>query len=257
MEQKQFSPTDSHFKHSSFQHSPSTPAASLSLQPIAYIHSDFSEKFGIPRQSGLVSSLQAKIVFTEPFRNQDCIRGIEEFSHLWLILGFSKNQRDKWTPTVRPPRLGGNKRKGVFASRAPFRPNPLGLSSVRLEKCIPTSPEGPLLYISGADLLDGTPIYDIKPYLAFTDSHPEASGSFSTKALEHRLVIHCPEGLLHLIPIEKRQSLLDCLSLDPRPSYQHDPERIYGMNYAGFDIHFKVNHNDLFVTEIIPSHEIQ
>ena len=141
MEQKQFSPTDSHFKHSSFQHSPSTPAASLSLQPIAYIHSDFSEKFGIPRQSGLVNSLQAKIVFTEPFRNQDCIRGIEEFSHLWLIWGFSKNQRDKWTPTVRPPRLGGNKRKGVFASRAPFRPNPLGLSSVRLEKCIPTSPE--------------------------------------------------------------------------------------------------------------------
>ena len=125
MEQKQFSPTDSHFKHSSFQHSPSTPAASLSLQPIAYIHSDFSEKFGIPRQSGLVNSLQAKIVFTEPFRNQDCIRGIEEFSHLWLIWVFSKNQRDKWTPTVRPPRLGGNKRKGVFASRAPFRPNPL------------------------------------------------------------------------------------------------------------------------------------
>ena len=152
----------------------------LSIKPIAYIHSDFSEKFGIPRQSGLVDSLQAKIIFTEEFRNGDCIRGIEEFSHLWLIWEFSKNQRDKWTPTVRPPRLGGNKRKGVFASRAPFRPNPLGLSCVRLEKAIPNSPEGPILYVSGADLLDGTPIYDIKPYLSFADAHPDALGSFST-----------------------------------------------------------------------------
>ena len=150
MEQKQFSPADSHFEHSSFQHSPSTPAASLSLQQIAYIHSDFSEKFGIPRQSGLVSSLQAKIVFTEPFRNQDCIRGIEEFSHLWLIWGFSKNQRDKWTPTVRPTRLGGNKRKGVFASRAPFRPKPLGLYSVQIYPHFPVSTSAldfPFLFI--------------------------------------------------------------------------------------------------------------
>lgn len=232
------------------------PTNELSLRPIAHIHSDFTEKFGIPRQSGLVSTLQAKIIFTEEFRNEDCCRGIEEFSHLWLIWGFSKNQKNKWTPTVRPPRLGGNKRKGVFASRAPFRPNPLGLSSVRLEKYIPSSSEGPLLYISGADLLDGTPIYDIKPYLSFTDSHPEAAGSFSTKALEHHLTVHCKETLMHLIPKEKRQSLLDCLSLDPRPSYQHDPERIYGMNYAGFDIHFKVNDTDLFVTEIIPSSRI-
>lgn len=229
----------------------------ITIKPIAHIHSDFSEKFGIPRQSGLVDTLQAKIVFTEEFRNADCCRGIEEFSHLWLIWGFSKNQRNKWTPTVRPPRLGGNKRKGVFASRAPFRPNSLGLSSVRLEKYIPDTPEGPVLYISGADLLDGTPVYDIKPYLAFTDSHPEASGSFSTKALEHLLTVHCEEDLLHHIPKEKRQSLLDCLSLDPRPSYQHDPERIYGMQYAGFDIHFKVNANDLFVTEIIFPHEKQ
>ena len=229
----------------------------IAIKPIAHIHSDFSEKFGIPRQSGLVDTLQAKIVFTEEFRNADCCRGIEEFSHLWLIWGFSKNQRDKWTPTVRPPRLGGNKRKGVFASRAPFRPNSLGLSSVRLEKYIPDTPEGPVLYISGADLLDGTPVYDIKPYLAFTDSHPEATGSFSTKALEHRLTVHCEDDLLHHIPKEKRQSLLDCLSLDPRPSYQHDPERIYGMQYAGFDIHFKVNANDLFVTEIIFPHEKQ
>lgn len=229
----------------------------LSLKPIAHIHSDFSEKFGIPRQSGLVDTLQAKIIFTEEFRNEYCCRGIEEFSHLWLIWGFSKNQRDKWTPTVRPPRLGGNKRKGVFASRAPFRPNPLGLSSVRLDKYIANTPNGPVLYISGADLLDSTPIYDIKPYLSFTDSHQEATGSFSTKALEHRLIVHCTEDLLHVVPIEKRQSLLDCLSLDPRPSYQHDSERIYGMKYAGFDIHFKVTANDLFVTEIISSREIQ
>lgn len=229
----------------------------LTLKPIAYIHSDFTEKFGIPRQSGLVNTLQARIIFTEEFRNEDCCRGIEEFSHLWLLWGFSKNQREKWTPTVRPPRLGGNKRKGVFASRAPFRPNPVGLSSVRLEKYTSHTPDGPVLYISGADLLDGTPIYDIKPYLAFTDSHPEASGSFSTKALEHHLTVHCQEEILHLIPKEKRQSLLDCLSLDPRPSYQHDPNRIYGMSYAGFDIHFKVLDNELFVTDIISSHEIQ
>lgn len=229
----------------------------ITLKPVAHIHSDFSEKFGIPRQSGLVETLQAKIIFTEEFRNEDCCRGIEEFSHLWLIWGFSKNQRDKWTPTVRPPRLGGNKRTGVFACRAPFRPNPLGLSSVRLEKYIPDAPFGPVLYISGADLLDGTPIYDIKPYLAFTDAHQDATGSFSTKALSHQLCVHCESNLLHNIPKEKRQSLLDCLSLDPRPSYQNDPERIYGMNYAGFDIHFKVKNNDLFITEIIPSHEKQ
>ena len=226
------------------------------LRPIAYIHSDFTEKFGIPRQSGLVDTLQAKLIFTEEFRNEDCCRGIEEFSHLWLIWGFSKNPKGKWTPTIRPPRLGGNKRKGVFASRSPFRPNSLGLSSVRLEKYVSSSPEGPVLYISGADLLDKTPVYDIKPYLPFTDSHPQAAGSFSTKALEHQLSVHCKEDLLCLIPKEKRQSLLDCLSLDPRPSYQHDPARIYGMEYAGFNIHFKVIDNDLFVTDITVSCEI-
>lgn len=229
----------------------------MELKPIAYIHTDFPSKFGIPRQSGLAPNLQAQIIFTDEFRNGDCIRGLEEFSHLWLIWGFSKNESGKWAPTVRPPRLGGNKRKGVFASRAPFRPNPLGLSCVRLENCIPNSPEGPILSVSGADLLDGTPIYDIKPYLPFTDSHPEASGSFSTKALEHRLFVHCDERLLHKIPKEKRQSLTDCLALDPRPSYQHDSERIYGMEYCGFDVHFKVKDNALFVTDIISSHEIQ
>ena len=189
----------------------------LSIKPIAYIHSDFSEKFGIPRQSGLVDSLQAKIIFTEEFRNGDCIRGIEEFSHLWLIWEFSKNQRDKWTPTVRPPRLGGNKRKGVFASRAPFRPNPLGLSCVRLEKAVPNSPEGPILYVSGADLLDGTPIYDIKPYLSFADAHPDALGSFSTKALEHRLNVHCEDAFAAPYPKRKKTVSFRLPLLRPAP----------------------------------------
>ena len=190
----------------------------LSIKPIAYIHSDFSEKFGIPRQSGLVDSLQAKIIFTEEFRNGDCIRGIEEFSHLWLIWEFSKNQRDKWTPTVRPPRLGGNKRKGVFASRAPFRPNPLGLSCVRLEKAVPNSPEGPILYVSGADLLDGTPIYDIKPYLPYTDAHPDASGGFACSNKDGFLQVYFPEQWLAMVPEKKRDSLIGVLAQDPRPA---------------------------------------
>ena len=189
----------------------------LSIKPIAYIHSDFSEKFGIPRQSGLVDSLQAKIIFTEEFRNGDCIRGIEEFSHFVAYLGIFEKPRDKWTPTVRPPRLGGNNEKVYLPAVLLFAQIRSGLSCVRLEKAVPNSPEGPILYVSGADLLDGTPIYDIKPYLSFADAHPDALGSFSTKALEHRLNVHCEDAWLHLIPKEKRQSLLDCLSLDPRP----------------------------------------
>ena len=227
------------------------------MKIIAKIKSDFSEKFGIPRQSGLVPSLKSKIVFEPAYRNSDALRGLEDFSHIWLLWEFSKSKRDTWSPTVRPPRLGGNRRMGVFATRSPFRPNPIGLSCVKLDRIEWYSAEGPLLYISGADLLNDTPIYDIKPYLSFADAHPDALGSFSTTALEHRLNVHCEDALLHLIPKEKRQSLLDCLSLDPRPSYQHDPERIYGMQYAGFDIHFSVNANNLFVTDVIPSHEKQ
>ena len=223
----------------------------LSIKPIAYIHSDFSEKFGIPRQSGLVDSLQAKIIFTEEFRNGDCIRGIEEFSHLWLIWEFSKNQRDKWTPTVRPPRLGGNKRKGVFASRAPFRPNPLGLSCVRLEKAVPNSPEGPILYVSGADLLDGTPIYDIKPYLPYADSYPEAVDGFDGKRDAEPLTVVFPPELEAMIPEDKREGLRQALSCGPVPGYQHDPERRYGFNFAGFDVRFHIRERVLTVVEIV------
>ena len=230
--------------------------AGLTLRPIAYIHTEFSSKFGIPRQSGLADT-KAEIVFTPEYRNPDACKGMEGYSHLWLLWEFTEAVQEEWSPTVRPPRLGGNQRVGVFATRSPFRPNPIGLSCVELEKIELREGLGIVLHVKGADLLDGTPIYDIKPYLSFADAHPDALGSFSTKALEHRLNVHCEDALLHLIPKEKRQSLLDCLSLDPRPSYQHDPERIYGMQYAGFDIHFSVNANDLFVTEVIPSHEKQ
>lgn len=221
------------------------------LQIIGHIHTDYPTKFGIPRQSGLVKSAQAYITFEPEFRNPDCFRGIEEFSHLWLIWEFSENQNAGWTPTVRPPRLGGNVRKGVFATRAPFRPNPLGLSSVCLES-VELQPEiGPVLHISGADLMNGTPIYDIKPYIPYADSHPDATGSFSDTALEHHLNVHCEEKLLSRIPGEKQQTLLDTLSLDPRPSYQNDPERIYGMEFDHYDIRFRVEENELFILEII------
>lgn len=228
-----------------------TEKETLTLTPVAHIRTDFKTKFGIPRQSGLVKDTQAQIVFTKEFRDENCFREIQDFSHLWLLWGFSENFSMKWTPTVRPPRLGGNERVGVFASRAPFRPNPIGLSCVKLEKYLPSSPDGPTLLISGADLMDGTPIYDIKPYLPVTDSHPEASQGFSTKGLSHRLTVDCPAALLEKIPEEKRQPLLDCLALDPRPSYQNDPERIYGMEFAGHDIRFHVSENQVHVVEIL------
>lgn len=228
------------------------PKTELALHPIAYIRTDFPDKFGIPRQSGLVDTLTARLVFVPECRKEDCFRGITEFSHLWLLWGFSENKKRDWTPTVRPPRLGGNTRKGVFATRSPYRPNPVGLSCVRLEKYIPSSPDGPVLFVSGADMMDNTPIFDIKPYLPFTDSLPEACGGFSTRGLSHRLSVHISEDLLQKIPQEKRQPLTDCLSLDPRPSYQNDPARIYGMEFAGMDIHFKVEGNRLFVTDICP-----
>lgn len=226
----------------------------LPLTPIAHIRTDFPEKFGIPRQSGLVHSLEARIVFTKEYRNPDFVRGIEDFSHLWLLWGFSENKPSK-NSTVRPPRLGGNKRVGVFATRSPFRPNPIGLSCVRLVRCAPPTEEGCVLHVSGADLMDKTPIYDIKPYLPFADSHPEASGSFSTKALSHRLLVHCEEEVLHPVPKEKRQPLLDCLCLDPRPSYQNDPVRIYGMSFMDFEVHFRVEGGNLYVLSITPSRE--
>lgn len=224
----------------------------VSLRCIGHIHSDYPTKFGIPRQSGLVGCAKAFITFEAEFQNPDCFRGIEEFSYLWLIWGFSENREAGWTPTVRPPRLGGNVRKGVFATRSPFRPNPIGLSSVRLEGLEFHPEKGPLLHISGADLMDGTPIYDIKPYIPYTDSHPDAAGSFAATGLEHRLTVYCAESLMDRIPQEKRGTLIETLALDPRPSYQNDPERVYGMEFDCFDIRFHVEQDRLLVDEILP-----
>ena len=220
------------------------------IRPIAHIHTDFKEKFGIPRQSGRVPSLIGRIVFLPEFRNPDALRGIEGFSHLWLIFDFSLAHREEWSPTVRPPRLGGNTRIGVFASRSPFRPNPIGLSSVRLVEVEHTEKEGDVLVVSGADLLDGTPIFDIKPYIPFSDSHPDAVGGYADEVKDHRLSVEFPEEWLLKIPEEKRQALVDCLAEDPRPSYQDDPARIYSMRFAEFDVHFTVSNGNLTVTSV-------
>lgn len=233
-------------------HTAPTPAP-LSMQIIARIHTGFSTKFGVPRQSGLVPALRAQIILEPPFRNPDALRGIEDFSHLWLIWQFSKAVRDHWSPTVRPPRLGGNTRMGVFATRSPFRPNAIGLSSVKLEGVQWNTPEGPVLLVSGADLMDGTPILDIKPYLAYTDSHPEATGGFTDQVARQALQVVCPPELLKPVPAESREGLLGVLACDPRPSYQNDPERIYGMCFAGCNVRFRVVDQVLTVLEITPT----
>ena len=218
---------------------------------IARIHTDFPTKFGIPRQSGLVDALKAMIVFEPEYRNADALRGLEGFSHIWLIWEFSEAVRSEWSPTVRPPRLGGNTRMGVFATRSPFRPNPLGLSSVKLDG-IELHPEfGPVLYVLGADLMDNTPIYDIKPYLPYTDSHPEAVGGFIDPLGERLLEVNFPEKWLNFIPKERQKALLGVLALDPRPSYQDDPKRVYGIEFAGFDIRFTVEGAALSVCEAV------
>ncbi|MBP5326947.1 MAG: tRNA (N6-threonylcarbamoyladenosine(37)-N6)-methyltransferase TrmO [Bacteroidales bacterium] len=222
------------------------------MRPIAHIKSPFPEKFGIPRQSNIVQDLTSTIVFEPEFRNADAIRGIEDFDYLWLIWQFSENLDIPWSPTVRPPRLGGNQRMGVFATRSPFRPNALGLSSVRLVSVEPQSCDGPLLHVSGADLMDGTPIFDIKPYLPYTDAHPEARSGFAPEAPKGSLDVVCDEYLLKKIPEEKRQSLLDLLAFDPRPSYHHDPQRVYGMKFFEFNIQFIINENgELRVLKIV------
>lgn len=218
-------------------------------QIIARIHNDFSEKFGIPRQSGLVSELTSLIVFEEPYRNREALRGIEEFSHLWLLWHFSEAERDTWSPTVRPPRLGGNRRVGVFATRSPFRPNPIGLSSVKLVGVEETS-NGLALRVAGADLMDGTPIVDIKPYLAYTDSHPDAVGGFADAFVNYALTVECADEFLVVVPAEKREGLLAVLAQDPRPSYQHDPERVYAMSFGGFTVRFTVQETVLSVVGI-------
>ena len=217
------------------------------MKIIAHIENDFSTKFGIPRQSGLVNSLRSRIVFAPEYRNPDAFRGLEDFSHVWLIWEFSQAVRQKWSPTVRPPRLGGNTRMGVFATRSPFRPNPVGLSAVQLEVVVLHGADAPYLVVSGADLMNGTPIYDIKPYLPHIDSHPDARGGFAVPAAEHRLKVVFPEQWLEKVPEQLRDGLTEVLAQDPRPSYQHDPERIYGFGFARLEVKFTVDGDVLTV----------
>ena len=220
------------------------------LKIIAHIETDFPEKFGLPRQSGLVPSLTGTVVFEPEYRNPDAVRGLEEFSHLWLLWQFEGTERAHWSATVKPPRLGGNTHRGVFATRSPYRPNPIGLSCVKLD-AITFGDRGPLLQVSGIDLRDGTPIYDIKPYLPYADSRPDAVGGFADRALNYRLTVDCPETLLSGFPAEKRAALRELLALDPRPAYHEDPARRYGVTFAGYDIHFTVAGRVLTVTDII------
>ena len=222
----------------------------VNIQVIARMHSDFATKFGLPRQSGLVEELRSTIVFEPEFRNPDALRGIEDFSHLWIIWQFSEAVRQGWSPTVRPPRLGGNTRMGVFATRSPFRPNNLGLSSVKLLGVAQTAEFGTVLHVGGADLMDGTPIFDIKPYIAYGDSHPEAKGGFTDTAGEFLLSVEFPDELLAKLTADKRDAAKAVLSHDPRPSYQRKPDRIYGLTFAGFDIRFQVREDTLTVVEV-------
>lgn len=219
------------------------------IHPIARMRSDFPSKFGIPRQSGLVAQLRSTIVFEPEYRNPDTLRGIEGFSHLWLIWQFSEALRENWSPTVRPPRLGGNVRMGVFATRSPFRPNSLGLSCVRLLG-VESTPEGTVLHVAGADLMDGTPIFDIKPYIPYSDSHPQATGGFTDQADDFLLEVDFPEALLHRIPDTKQEAAIAVLSHDPRPSYQRTPGRTYGLSFAGYNIRFTVMEKVLTVHSV-------
>lgn len=223
----------------------------MEIEVIARIRTDFQEKFGIPRQSGLVSELTGEIVFEPKYRNPDALRGIEGFSHLWLIWEFSEAKREKWSATVRPPRLGGNARMGVFATRSPFRPNPLGLSCVKLEGVEYDEIRGPVVRVSGVDMLDGTPIYDIKPYVPHADLRAEAVGGFADARRDYAVKVEFPEALLAKVPEEKRGALTGVLAGDPRPSYQDDPERVYGFGFAGVEIKFKVENGVLTVCDVI------
>ena len=222
----------------------------VNIQVIARMHSDFSSKFGIPRQSGLVEVLRSTIVFEPEYRNADALRGIEDFSHLWIIWQFSEAVRQGWSPTVRPPRLGGNTRMGVFATRSPFRPNNLGLSCVRLLGVEHTAEYGTVLHVGGADLMDGTPIFDMKPYIPYADCQTEATGGFTDTADDFLLQVDFPSDLLGRLPEEKREAAIQVLSHDPRPSYQRKPDRIYGLTFAGYDIRFQVREKHLRVIDI-------
>ena len=221
------------------------------IRPIAHIENDFDEKFGIPRQSGLVPQLQARILFEPEFAQPQAVKGLEEFSHIWLIWEFSRAVRESWSAMVRPPKLGGNTYMGVFATRSPFRPNSIGLSCVKLEKIeIGDKETGPVLYVSGADLLNGTPIYDIEPYLPYVDSHPEAAGGFTDRVNQDLLKVDFPSQLMALIPAEKREALTGILAQDPRPSYQNDPARIYGLTFAGKNVKFRIAGETVQVFEV-------
>ena len=222
------------------------------MTPVARVRTDFPTKFGIPRQSGLVDALKATIVFEPEYRDASALRGLEGYSHIWLIWQFSESVMGRWSPTVKPPKLGGNTRMGVFATRSPFRPNPIGLSCVKLERVELSTPEGPVLRVAGADLMDGTPIYDIKPYIPYADCHPEATGGFTDGIDYAPLEVDFPEDLLALIPDEKRAALIGVLAQDPRPGYRHDDDaRRYGVAFAGYDVRFMVDGNTLHVTEIV------
>lgn len=220
------------------------------MEEIAHIRTDFPTKFGLPRQSGLVDALEGTIVFAPKYRDPNALRGIEGYSHLWLIWKFSEAVREDWSPTVRPPRLGGNKAMGVFATRSPFRPNPIGLSCVRLESVEYDTPEGPVLHVRGADLMDGTPIYDVKPYLPYVDSHPEATGGFAHEVKDYALEVSFPESLLQKIPESKRVALIEILAQDPRPGYKRADSRPFGLTYAGKNVRFTVEEGKLTVTEV-------
>ena len=225
----------------------------MEIRPIAHIFTDFPEKFGIPRQSGLAGTLRSRIVFEKGFRNPDALRGLEGFSHLWLVWEFSANrQNGTWQPTVRPPRLGGNRHMGVFATRSPFRPNPLGLSCVEIDGIEWDTPDGPVIVVRGADLMDGTPIFDIKPYIPYSDSHPDAVGGFASAPAGETLEVVIPPEALAQIPEDRREALRGVLAQDPRPHYQDDPERIYGFGFAGLEVRFSVEGRTLTVREVRP-----
>ncbi len=220
------------------------------IAPVAYIHTDLKEKFGIPRQSGLVGELEARIVFVPEYRNPDALRGIEGFSRLWLLFDFSEAHRDEWSPTVRPPRLGGNERVGVFASRSPFRPNNIGLSCVVLDRVEHTDDDGDVLIVKGGDLLDMTPIYDIKPYLPYADSYPDARAGYTDERERVRLEVEYSDEAISVVPENKRAALIGCIAEDPRPSYQKDETRVYSMRFAGFDVHFTVSGKCARITSV-------
>ena len=222
----------------------------MDFNPVAYIHNDYTAKFGIPRQSGLVEQVESTIVFEPAYRNPDALRGIEGYSHLWLLWVFSEAIRDTWSPTVLPPRLGGKTRMGVFATRSPFRPNPIGLSSVKLLGVELHTKVGPVIHVAGADLMDGTPILDVKPYLPYTDSHPDAIGGFADPVRDYALEVVFPEEWLKQVPERLRTPVLGLLAQDPRPSYQNDPERVYGVAFGGYDFRFRVDNGVLTVCEI-------